>query len=141
MTIRYGMIEAKVLVAGQAEGPALVLGEPLSFWGGLDPATGGVIDRRHPQHGIVVTGQVLVMPSGRGSSSSSAVLAEAVRLGTGPAAILLSHPDAIIAIGAMVAAELYGSVMPVLAVDAARLATLRTGNHIAIDANGKVSVT
>ncbi|HEX6989949.1 MAG TPA: DUF126 domain-containing protein [Bacillota bacterium] len=90
------------------------LDEPLSFWGGLDPATGRIIDRRHPQHGLVVTGRVLLMPGGRGSSSSSTVLAEAIRLGTGPAAILLTERDAIIALGAMVAGELYGRVCPVV---------------------------
>ncbi|HEX6989595.1 MAG TPA: DUF126 domain-containing protein, partial [Bacillota bacterium] len=56
----------------------------------------------------------LLMPGGRGSSSSSTVLAEAIRLGTGPAAILLTERDAIIALGALVAGELYGRVCPVV---------------------------
>ena len=64
-------------------GLALVLDEPLSFWGGLDPATGALIDTHHPQRGATVAGRVLVMPSGRGSSSSSYVLAEAIRAGHG----------------------------------------------------------
>ena len=69
------MPEARTLVAGTAEGRALVLDEPLSFWGGIDPANGDIIDGRHPQHGANVAGRILVMPSGRGSSSSSSVLA------------------------------------------------------------------
>jgi hypothetical protein len=95
-------------------GDELVLTEPLSFWGGLDVQTGRIIDRRHPQHGAVVTGRVLVMPGGRGSSSSSTVLAEALRLGTGPRAIILHRPDPIISLGALVARELYGIDCPVL---------------------------
>ena len=87
------MHEARALTTGQAAGAALVLAAPLSFWGGLDPATGRIIDQRHPQCGIVVTGQVLVMPGGRGSSSSSSILAEAIRAGTAPVGILLSEAD------------------------------------------------
>ena len=75
--------EVRVLVSGRGHGEALVLDEPLSFWGGVDPATGAVIDVHHPQAGSIVAGRVLVLPAGRGSSSSSYVLAEAVRVGHG----------------------------------------------------------
>lgn len=111
------MAEERTLVPGDAEGEALVLEEPLSFWGGLDPATGRLIDAHHPQLGELVTGRVLVMPSGRGSSSSSSVLAEAIRAGTAPAAIVLFEPDPIVALGAIVARELYGTAVPVVVAD------------------------
>ena len=111
------MAEARTLVAGSARGAALVLDEPLSFWGGIDAATGEVIEVRHPQRGANVAGRVLVMPSGRGSSSSSSVLAESVRAGTAPAAIVLAEPDAILALGAIVARELYGLAIPVVVSD------------------------
>jgi predicted aconitase with swiveling domain len=111
------MPEGRTLVAGEARGPALVLSETLSFWGGLDPATGTIVDVHHPQRGAVVTGLVLVMPGGRGSSSSSSVLAEAIRAGTAPAAIVLAEVDPIIALGAIVARELYGVAVPVLVAD------------------------
>ncbi|MGD8277840.1 MAG: DUF126 domain-containing protein [Gemmatimonadota bacterium] len=104
----------RVLVEGSARGPVLRLDEPLSFWGGVEPRTGRIIDRRHPQHGRSVTGVVLIMPGGRGSSSSSTVLAESIRLRTAPAAIVLTEPDPIIALGAVVAFELYGIALPVL---------------------------
>jgi hypothetical protein len=103
-----------VLFAGRATGSTLPLGQPLSFWGGVDPADGRIIDPHHPNYGESVAGRVVIMPSGRGSSSSSSVLAESLRLGTGPAAIVLSEPDVIIAVGAMVASALYGSVCPVV---------------------------
>jgi predicted aconitase with swiveling domain len=106
--------EGRTLVAGRASGLALVLEEPLSFWGGVDPATGALIDTHHPQQGASVTGRILVMPSGRGSSSSSYVLAESIRAGTAPVAILLREPDGIVALGAIVARELYGSKVPVV---------------------------
>ena len=102
----------RLVIEGSAEGPALVLEEPLSLWGGLDPATGRIVEVGHPQRGEIVTGRILVMPSGRGSSSSATVLAEAVRLGTAPAGIVLRDPDAIVTVGLLVAAELYGRVVP-----------------------------
>ena len=106
---------------------ALVLDEPLSLWGGIDPASGQVIDANHPQRGASVRGRVLVMRSGRGSSSSASVLAEAVRAGTAPAAILLGEPDLILSIGAAVAEELYGVVMPVAVLAPDRLEAIVDG--------------
>jgi predicted aconitase with swiveling domain len=108
------MREPRALVEGEGEGVALVLDEPLSFWGGFDPATGRVIDVHHPQRGALLTDRVLIMPTGRGSSSSSYVVAEAIRTGTAPAAILLREADPILALGAIVARELYGRRVPVL---------------------------
>lgn len=115
-----------------ASGRALVLEEPLSFWGGVDPATGLVIDARHPQRGATVTGRVLVMPSGRGSSSSASVLVEAIRLGTAPAAIVLLHPDPILTLGAIVAEELYGASCPVKVLDELTYHALRDGEPVSL---------
>jgi len=125
------MAEARALVPGTAEGMLLVLDQPLSFWGGLDPETGDVVDVRHPQLGANVVGRILVMPSGRGSSSSSSVLAEAIRAGTAPAAIVLGQADPILALGAIVARELYGKVTPVVV---ATDPSLRTGGVAKITA-------
>jgi predicted aconitase with swiveling domain len=127
-----------LLAAGEAEGEVLALAEPLSFWGGLDVETGAVIDRRHPQLGAVVTGRVLLMPSGRGSSSSSSVLAEAVRRGTGPAAVLLGEPDPIVALGALVAAELYGRRLPVGVLDEAGYTAVALAGRVRITREGEV---
>jgi predicted aconitase with swiveling domain len=113
--------------------PALVLAEPLSLWGGMDAATGTVIDVHHPQRGASLVGRVVVMPAGRGSSSSASVLAEAVRAGTAPVAMLLGEPDLILAIGSLVAEELYGVRVPVLVGDSAVLAGIRDGDPIRIE--------
>ena len=120
----------------EGEGRALVLAEPLSLWGGMDPATGEVIDAHHPQRGANVAGRVVVMASGRGSSSSASVLAEAVRAGTAPAAIVLGEPDLILAIGAEVADELYGKRVPVVVVPPHDLATIRDGAVIRVGLDG-----
>ncbi|MCH2423729.1 MAG: DUF126 domain-containing protein, partial [Acidimicrobiales bacterium] len=92
----------------------------------LDPETGRITDRHHPQLDEYVVGRVLVMPSGRGSSSASSALCEAIRAGTGPAAIVMAEPDEIIALGAVVADELYGRLVPVVVL-AEGLDRLRTG--------------
>lgn len=107
------------LVPGRADGEVLVLDEPLSLWGGADPTTGTIVEPSHPQFGASLTGRVLVMPHGRGSSSASSVLAELLRLGLGPAAIVLREPDSILAIGSLVAGHLYGSVCPLVVTDEA----------------------
>jgi predicted aconitase with swiveling domain len=129
------MAEARALVAGEARGPALVLEEPLSFWGGVDPETGRVIDVHHPQVGVEVTGRVLVMPSGRGSSSSSSVLVESIHAGTGPVAIVMREPDPIIALGAIVVRELFGTRFPVVVVDHATYHSLRTDAIVSVRAD------
>ena len=118
------------LTGGHVTGTVLALGEPLSFWGGFDPHDGRVLDRNHPQHGAVLTGHVVTMAAGRGSSSSSSVLAEAIRLGTAPAALVLVEPDAIIALGALAAAELYGTRVPLVVLPDWR--DLTTGSRVQV---------
>ena len=114
-------------------GRALVLSEGLSLWGGMDPATGELIDAHHPQRGAILAGRIVVMPSGRGSSSSASVLAEAVRAGTAPRAIVLSEPDLILAIGAAVAEELYGINVPIVVTDPAVFASIADGDELAVE--------
>ena len=125
-------MEGRVLVAGSAQGIALVLEEPLSFWGGLDPATGEIVETSHPQRGALVTGRILVMPSGRGSSSSATVLAESIRLGTGPAGIVLGEPDDIVVLGSIVAAELYGTPIPVVLATIEAYGSIRGGDELTL---------
>jgi len=132
--------QASVLVPGAAAGQALVLPEPLSLWGGLDPETGEIIDRRHPCSGQNVTGRVLVLPAGRGSSSASSILLEAVRLGTAPAAIITAEPDGILALGAAVAREMYGQAPPILVLDPNDYAQIQNGQIVTVTEDGAVTV-
>ncbi len=130
------VVRCRLLVGGAAAGPVLRLDEPLSLWGGLDPRSGAIIDRRHPQRGERVTGTVLAMAAGRGSSSASSVLLEAVRAATAPAAILLAEVDGVLALGALVARELYDAGPPVAVVPAARFAELTTGTEVELRPSG-----
>lgn len=115
--------------SGEAEADALVLSAPLSFWGGVDVETGRIIDHTHPDLGKVITGQVLVMPGGRGSSSSASVFAESIRRGTGPAAVVLATPDPILTVGALVAQSLYGLRCPIVV---CAIEAIRTGARLSI---------
>ncbi|WP_410788195.1 aconitase X swivel domain-containing protein [Kribbella sp. C-35] len=107
------IIHGRTLHPGTASGTPIRLTAPLSFWGGTDNEC-RIVDAHHPQCGEVLTGRILLMESGRGSSSASSVLAEQIRAGTAPAAIILSRPDPIIPLGALIAAELYGLNLPVV---------------------------
>lgn len=140
MTLASWIAEGRPLVRGKAAGEALVLDEPLSFWGGVNVASGRIVDARHPQAGLRVTGRVLVMRAGRGSSSSSSVLAECLERRTGPAAILLGEPDVILVLGALVATELGASTCPIVVLGPAH-ARINTGDRIEIGAQGTTRVT
>jgi len=133
-------VRGTVLAAGVADGVALRLDEPLSLWGGVDPGSGEIIDARHPQRGTSLNGRVLVMAAVRGSSSSSSVLAEMVRAGCAPAAIVLGEADLILAVGAAVAEELYAIRVPIVQLPAAELATIPDGAAVSVDEGGEVSL-
>ena len=135
-----GKFTARMLVEGNGRGEALVLPEPLSLWGGLDPQTGEIIDSRHPCLGAVVAGRALVMPCGRGSSSASSILLEAIRAGTAPAAILLIEPDAILALGAAVAREMYGTAPPIAVLNPRDYARIRNGQIIEAAEDGTITI-
>ena len=131
-------LTGRLVVAGEGRGPALVTDTPLSLWGGLDPATGEVIDRRHPLSGERLTGRVLVLPHGRGSCSASGVLLEAVRNRTAPAGIVVTRLDPIIGLGAILGDELYARPVPVVLLPPTAAATLRDGDELTITQDGTV---
>ena len=128
------------LVAGSAEGRAVVSGQPLSLWGGLDADTGEIIDRRHELSGRKVTGRVLVFPRGKGSSTASGILLESIRAGTAPAAIVNSAVDPILALGAIVADELYHRSVPIVVLPEEDFDTIRDGDMVSVEADGRVKV-
>lgn len=134
------LIQGRVLVAGQGSGPALVADQPLSFWGGYDQATGEIIDRRHPLSGQNAAGRVLVIPGSRGSSTTSAVFLEAVRLGTAPAAVLVTQTDTFLSLASIVADELYGRPVPIVMVERAAIGDLATGDPVQVAFDGTVTI-
>lgn len=104
------------MIAGNAQGEVLFTDEPLSFWGGYSAREGKIIDTHHALFGEKVAGKIFVLPSARGSSTGSGILLEAIRLGNAPAAIILKRRDAILALGAIVARELYDKILPLVIV-------------------------
>lgn len=132
------VIAGRAIVAGAAEGDALVSGEPLSFWGGFDFQTGTIIDRHHPLVGVRASGLVLAVPFSKGSSTTTAVLLEAVRAGTAPAAILTTGTDSFFALASIVAETMYGRSFPVVALDSTDFASLRTGDRLRIEPDGTI---
>ena len=107
-------LTAQSILAGRAAGPILATREPLSFWGGIDPATGQVIDTHHPLHGRRIAGTILMMPSTRGSCTGSGVLLDLALSGRGPAALIFREPEDVATLGALIAAEMFGRTLPVV---------------------------
>jgi len=125
-----------ILNPGHATGSVIVLDDSLSFWGGFDPLTGEIIDQQHPQRGVRVCESVLVMPFSRGSAGTPAGVAESLRTGAGPVAIILGEPDVNIAIGAMVADALYATSTPVVVANPQMLEMMTSGTRVDVDATG-----
>src|SRR6266705_6473401 len=130
------MIAGRPIVEGTAEGEALVTSESLSFWGGYDFHTGEIIDKHHPLAGVRAAGRILAVPFSKGSSTTTAVLLEAVRAGTAPAAILTTGVDSFFALASIVADVMYAKSFPVIALEPADFASLQTGAHLVIEASG-----
>jgi predicted aconitase with swiveling domain len=134
------ILKGSVVIRGQARGQALVSHEPLSFWGGYDWKTGEITDRRHTLSGEIARDKILGLPFTRGSSTTTAVLLEAIRAGTAPRAIIATATDFFFALASVVADELYASPLPVIALTQTDFARLKTGDEISITNDGLVIV-
>jgi len=132
-------LKGRALVEGAAQASALTSEEPLSFWGGYDQFTGEIIDRRHPLSGENAAGKILVLPASRGSSTTAAVLLEAVRQDNAPAVIITAGTDRFLTLAAIVAAEMYGRSPGIVSVDAADFAALAGAREIKVDADGTIT--
>ena len=135
-------VKARVLVgphpANATEGMALHITDPISFWGGISPETGRVTDTRSAQHGQCTSGTVLFIRDLRGSSSASSVLLELIFRRLAPAAIVLHEPDAILALGALVARELGWDAPPILRLPAHQQADFPDGVRVSVAENGEL---
>lgn len=132
------VIRGRPIVAGSAEGEALVTHEALSFWGGYDFHTGTIIDKHHPLAGVSAAGRILAVPCSKGSSTTTAVLLEAVRAGTAPAAILTTGADSFFALASIVAGVMYGKSFPVVALESRDFDALESGTRLRIEPTGIV---
>ena len=129
--------QGRVLVAGEGAGSALWLQANISFWGGVSPLDGRIIDARHPQFDQVVSGRILLLERSIGSSSGSSVLLELLSRGCGPAGIVLGEPEQILTLGAVVAREMSYASIPVVQLDAAYFGGLPA--VLAISRDGLIS--
>ena len=134
------ILQGQVIRAGEVEGQMLVATEPLSFWGGYDYRTGQIIDRRHPLAGQCAASRILAVPFTRGSSSTTAVFLEAVKAGTAPLAIITTEPDSFFALASIVADELYGKPVPLLALAEEAFTQLQNGQIATIRVNGEIRI-
>ena len=128
------------IVAGSAEGQALISREPISFWGGVCPRTGEVIDRRHDLSGTNVAGRVFVFPTGRGSSTSSATLMQSIKAGVAPAAIINISVDPMLALGSIVSDEMYGRTIPIVILGKEDFASIKQDDHVVVKRDGTVLI-
>jgi predicted aconitase with swiveling domain len=132
-------IQGRALVPGQASGPAMVLDETLSFWGGFNPLNGEIIDVHHPQHEARVGKSILIISQSRGSAGTPAAIAETLRNGSGPAAFVLANADINIAVGVMVANRLYDLNVPVIEISPSQMTQINNGCILRISEAGLIS--
>lgn len=121
------MIElvGRVIKEGRAEGIALTSSRPISFYGGVDPETGEIIERGHPLYGNTVSGKILVFPHGKGSTVGSYILLRLKKRGLAPLAIINERCEPIIAVGAVIA--------EIPAVDQIDIAKIPQGSRVRVD--------
>jgi len=125
-------LTGRCLVAGSAQGELLYADVGLSFWGGVDPFSGEVIDRHHPLSGSIISGRVLAIPSGRGSCTGSSVLLELILNGHAPAALVLEQIDDILTLGVLIAEQMFEHSIPVISVGVEGFAALRNLTHVQV---------
>ncbi len=118
------MIEGSVLVNGSATGPLITSDTGLSFWGGVEPTTGDVIDQHHPLYGTNISGSVLAIPNGRGSCSGSGALLELILNDCAPAALIFSEAEDILTLGVLVAEAMFQRSLPILRLSRSEFASL-----------------
>ena len=106
----------RIIAGGDASGAVLTLRTGLSFWGGVDPDTGNIIDIHHPNYGASVAGKILLMPTSRGSCSGSGVLLQLALRGIAPSALIFTENEEILTLGALVSGRIFNRPLSVLRV-------------------------
>jgi uncharacterized protein len=124
-------LSGRIIYKGKAEGEALVTSMPISFYGGVDPNTGIVLEKGHELQGQSVKGKILVFPQGKGSTVGSYTLYRMKKNCTAPAGMINKECETIVAVGAII------SEIPT--VDKIDTSKIRTGNKITIE-DGTVKI-
>jgi uncharacterized protein len=118
-------MSGRVIFEGNAEGEALVSSSPMSFYGGVNPESGEVIERGHELQGQCVKGKVLVFPGGKGSTVGSYVLYRLAKNGAAPCAMINSKCETIVAVGAII------SEIP--CIDKVDISKIKTGARVKVE--------
>jgi predicted aconitase with swiveling domain len=118
-------LKGRIIYKGKAEGEALVTSMPISFYGGVDPNTGVVIEKGHELQGVSIKGKVLVFPQGKGSTVGSYTLYRMKKNGVAPAAMINKETETIVAVGAII------SEIPF--VDKIDTSKVRTGSKVSVE--------
>ena len=127
-------LAARCIVNGIAEGEVIASSQSISFWGGVDPATGLINDPRHELFGQSIAGKILAFPFGKGSSTGSLMILELARIGKAPAAMINIKTEPILATGPIVCKHFYGKEIPVVTVEKSLFDTLKSGQYVKVDA-------
>lgn len=135
-------LAARCIVSGVAEGEMITSSQSISFWGGVDPATGLINDPRHELFGQSIAGKVLVFPFGKGSSTGSLMILELARINKAPAAMINIKTEPILATGPIVCKHFYGKEIPIVTMEKSLFDTLKSGQYAKVDASlGRVVVS
>jgi uncharacterized protein len=124
-------LKGRIIYKGKAQGEALVTTMPISFYGGVDPNNGVVLEKSHELQGVSIAGKVLVFPQGKGSTVGSYTLYRLKKNGVAPAAMINKETETIVAVGAII------SEIPF--VDKIDVSKIKTGNKISVE-NDTVSI-
>jgi len=117
-------LRGRVIKSGEAEGKALVSRKPISFYGGVDPRRGVIIEKGHPLKGKSIANKILVFPTGKGSTVGSYIIYRLKKNGKAPAGIINEESEPIVAVGAII------SDIPM--VDKVRIDRIKTGDNVRI---------
>jgi uncharacterized protein len=118
-------LKGRIIYKGKAEGEALTTTQPISFYGGVDPNTGVVIEKGHELQGISVKGKILVFPQGKGSTVGSYTLYRLKKNGMAPAGMVNRECETIVAVGAII------SEIP--CIDKVDITKIKTGNKVRLE--------
>jgi predicted aconitase with swiveling domain len=120
-------LKGRIIYKGSGEGEALATSQPISFFGGVDPNTGEIIEKGHELQGKSVEGKILVFPTGKGSTVGSYTLYRMKKNGTAPAGIINKECETVVAVGAII------SEIP--CVDRIDISNIKTGDLIRIESD------
>jgi predicted aconitase with swiveling domain len=127
------IVKCRPLVAGHGRGKILTTQQNISFWGGVNPVNGLIIDPRHELFDQSITGRILAFPYGKGSAAAPLVLLELAKQKTAPAAIINIETDPLLVAGPIISKHFYGTSIPVVALSRAAFDRLQTGQAATVD--------